>query len=72
VGAFLKQENAEKLKENLASRYAPIDVVAFDSPSGIFYRVRVGRLPTENAAQRLAGQLRNTEQFTTFVIRIDN
>lgn len=72
VGAFLKRENAEKLKENLASRYAPIDVVAFDSPNGMFYRVRVGRLPTENAAQRLAGQLRNTEQFTTFVIRIDN
>jgi cell division septation protein DedD len=38
---------------------------------GAFYRVRVGRLPSEDAANQLAEQLRANEQLLTFVVRLD-
>jgi rare lipoprotein A len=72
VGAFLVQENAARLKAQLESRYPPVSVVPFESPNGTFYRVRIGRLASEAAARSLAEQLHNTEQFTTFVVRLDN
>ncbi len=72
VGAFLVQENAARLKAQLESRYPPVSVVPFESPNGTFYRVRIGRLASEEAARSLADQLHNTEQFTTFVVRLDN
>ena len=53
-------------------RYSSVSIAIYDSPNGIFYRVRVGRLPTEAAARQLADQLRADEQFTTFVVRLDN
>lgn len=70
VGAFSKRENAEKMKENLGARYSPVTVSAFDSPKGMVYRVCVGRVSTENAARQLARQLRDSERFTTFVVRL--
>jgi rare lipoprotein A len=72
VGAFLVQENAARLKAQLEPRYPPVSVVPFESPNGTFYRVRIGRLASEEAARSLAEQLHNTEQFTTFVVRLDN
>jgi rare lipoprotein A len=72
VGAFLVQENAARLKAQLESQYPPISIVPFESANGTFYRVRIGRLPSEEAARSLADQLHNTEQFTTFVVRLDN
>jgi len=71
VGAFLVQENAERLKLQLATRYSPVSIATYDSPTGIFYRVRVGRVSSEDAAQQLAGQLNTDEQLTTFVVRLD-
>jgi rare lipoprotein A len=71
VGAFQVEANAERLRAGLAARYSPISIVPYDSPRGTFYRVRVGRLPTEQAAQQLAAQLRTSEQLTTFVVRLD-
>jgi hypothetical protein len=38
----------------------------------MFYRVRVGRLPTQTAAQQLADQLHANDQLTTFVVRLDD
>lgn len=72
VGAFEVQSNAERLRANLSERYSPITIVPYDSPEGLFYRVRVGRLPTESAARELASQLRSSDQLTTFVVRLDN
>lgn len=72
VGAFEVQANAERLRANLSERYSPITIVPYDSPEGLFYRVRVGRLPTEAAARQLASQLRDSDQLTTFVVRLDN
>ena len=71
VGAFLSPENADRLKADLGGRYSSVSVVKFESPSGTFYRVRVGRLTSEEAAHQLAVQLHSTEQFTTFVVRLD-
>ena len=72
VGAFANQDNANRLRDRLAMRYSSVSIAIYDSPNGIFYRVRVGRLPTEAAARQLADQLRADEQFTTFVVRLDN
>ena len=66
------EENAEKLKAQLETSYSPVSIATYDSPNGTFYRVRVGRLPSEDAAQQLASQLHTTGQFTTFVVRLDN
>jgi rare lipoprotein A len=73
VGAFASQDNAARLRAQLATRYSSVSIAVYDSPNGIFYRVRVGRLPTEDAAHQLAGQLRSDEQLTTFiVVRLDD
>lgn len=71
VGAFLQKENAVHLRQSLERRYQPVFVVEYDSPRGLFYRVRVGRLPNEAAANRLAEKLKMQEQLTTFVVRLD-
>jgi len=71
VGAFRIQENAERLRDQLAARYTPVNIALYDSPAGLFYRVRVGRVPNEAAAHQLAGELESGEQLTTFVVRLD-
>ena len=70
VGAFLSQENAERFRAQFAARY-PATMATFDSPNGLFYRVRVGRFPSEDAAHQLAADLHATQQLTTFVVRLD-
>lgn len=71
IGAFRAQENAERLKVEMESRNLPVSIATYDSPNGPFYRVRVGRLPTEADANQLAAQLRAAGQATTFVVRLD-
>lgn len=71
VGAFLVEDNALKLRDHLAAHYSPVEIVQYDSPNGLFYRVRVGRVSTQEAAQQLADQLRADDQLTTFVVRLD-
>jgi len=72
VGAFQLQDNAERLRAQLATRYSAVTIAQYDSPNGLFYRVRVGRLPSEDAARRLGDQLQSSEQLTTFVVRLDD
>jgi rare lipoprotein A len=72
VGAFQSQDNAERFQAQLAARYGTVSIAQYDSPSGLFYRVRVGRLPTQAAAQQLADQLHANDQLTTFVVRLDD
>ncbi len=71
IGAFKAEENAERLKAQLEGSYSPVSIAPYDSPNGTFYRVRVGRLASEDAARQLASQLRSAGQFTTFVVRLD-
>jgi rare lipoprotein A len=72
VGAFLSAENAERLRERLLPRYQTVFIHQYDSPNGLFYRVRVGRVPNEDAARQLAEQLRANEDFVPFVVRLDD
>jgi len=72
VGAFVNHENAERLQTLLGPRYAPINIVMFDSGNGVYYRVRVGRMSSQSAAAALAAQLRSEERLRTFVVRLDN
>jgi rare lipoprotein A len=72
VGAFRNRDNAERLGAQLEARYPPVSIVTYDSPTGPLYRLRVGRVPTQDAASQLAQQLKSDGQATTFVVRLDN
>lgn len=72
VGAFRERSNAERLRERLNASYSPIFVQPYDSPEGLFYRVRVGKVPGEDAAQHFGEQLHNREGFKPMVVRLDD
>ena len=72
VGAFKDRGNAERLRDRLALSYTPIFIRQYDSPEGTFYRLRVGKVSGEDAANELAGQLRSKEGFTALVFRLDD
>jgi len=71
VGAFRDRGNAERLRERLSASYSPIFIQNYDSPDGVFYRVRVGKVPGEDAARHFGEQLHNREGFASFVVRLD-
>jgi rare lipoprotein A len=71
VGAFRARENAERLRARMEQRYSAAFIVQFDAPEGTYYRVRVGRLPTQEAARQFADRLKKEEGFTPFVVRLD-
>ena len=71
VGAFQQRKNADRLKADL-SRHYPVFVQDYEAAAGRLYRVRVGRLATEAAAQRFASQLTRERGFhNIFVVRLD-
>lgn len=72
VGAFAIRQNAERLRTRLGDKWGPIFIQKYDSPNGLLYRVRVGEVQGEQAAHRLANELRKTQGFqTTYVVRLD-
>jgi rare lipoprotein A len=71
VGAFRERTNAERLRERLSVSYSPIFIQQYDAGDSGFYRVRVGKISGEEAAQQYADQLRSREGFTPFVVRLD-
>lgn len=71
VGAFKDRGNAERLRDRLNASYSPIFIQQYDAPDGTFYRVRVGKISGEDAAQQFSEQLRSREGFTPFVTRLD-
>jgi rare lipoprotein A len=71
VGAFRERANAERLRDRLSASYSPIFIQQYDSPDGVFFRVRVGRISGEDAAHQFGEQLRGHEGFTPFVTRLD-
>jgi rare lipoprotein A len=71
IAAFMESDKAEELRAMLAPRY-PVYVQEFDSDAGHFYRVRVGRLATQQEAQKLAAQLGREGIYQTFVVRLDS
>jgi peptidoglycan lytic transglycosylase len=71
VGAFKDRGNAERLHDRLSASYSPIFIQQYDAPEGPFYRVRVGKISGEEAAQQFSEQLRSREGFAPFVVRLD-
>src|SRR6266404_4038836 len=71
VGAFRDRTNAERLRDRLSATYSPIFIQQYDSPDGVFYRVRVGKISGEDAAHQFGEQLHGREGFTPFVTRLD-
>jgi rare lipoprotein A len=71
VGAFSDRANAERLRDSLLAHYQPIYIQDYDTPTGHFYRVRVGRIANPDAAQQLAAKLKSNDGFQTFVMRLD-
>lgn len=71
VGAFRERANAEHLRDRLGANYSPIFIQQYDSPDGVFYRVRVGKISGEDAARQFGEQLHGREGFTPFVTRLD-
>ena len=71
VGAFRDPSNAERLRDRLSASYSPIFVQQYDSPDGMFYRVRVGKISGEDAARQFGDQLHSHEGFVPFVTRLD-
>jgi rare lipoprotein A len=71
VGAFHDRGNADRLRDRLSVSYSPIYIQQYDSSDGAFYRVRVGRISGQEAAQDFGEKLRITEGFSPMVIRLD-
>jgi rare lipoprotein A len=61
VGAFRERANAEHLRDRLSASYSPILIQQVDTADGAFYRVRVGKVPVEDAAHEFGEQLRGRE-----------
>jgi rare lipoprotein A len=72
IGAFAERVNAERVRNQLGPKYSPIFIQDYDSPSGHLFRVRVGSVPSEGAAQQLATKLQTETGFQTFVVRLDD
>jgi rare lipoprotein A len=71
IGAFRERANAERLRDRLRSSYSPVAIQSFESPSGSYYRVHVGKVSGEDAAKRLGEQLHEREGVKPLIFRVD-
>jgi rare lipoprotein A len=69
VGAFENLRAAEDLKTELQKKYPLVTVQPVEGEKTL-YRVRIGREPDIDAANRLAAQLRR-DDFRPFVVRVN-
>jgi rare lipoprotein A len=68
VGAFLDRENARRLIARLNGRYENAHIVTYDDGQRVFYRVRVGRCTTLDAADRYERSLANEGFSDVFTV----
>lgn len=73
VGAFRSEDNATRLEALIAPHFGPIVIQNYNDPAkGLLYRVRVGHLNTETAAQMLASDLKQAGLTqVTYVVRLN-
>jgi len=72
VGSFRERANAERFRERLSATYSPTFIKRYDTSSGAFYRVHVGKVSGEEAAKEFGERLRSSEGVTPMVIRLDD
>jgi rare lipoprotein A len=71
IGSFTDVAKADKLRDQLTVSYPSVSVSEFDAPTGMVYRVFVGRYTFEAAAQEVAAQLQAEHGIAAFVVRVD-
>ena len=71
VGAFRDRVNAERLRDRLNASYSPIFIQTVETADGTFFRVRVGKISGEDAANDFGERLRDKEGFKPMVLRLD-
>ena len=64
VGAFKEKDNAERLRARLNEQYPPSTIQQVALDEGTFYRVRVGKISGEHAAQKFADDCTPEKDFT--------
>ena len=72
VGAFRDRANAERLRDRLSASYSPVVIQQLPTDDGPFYRVRVGKISGEDAAQQLGEQLSGKENVKPLIFRMDS
>ena len=72
IGAFRDRANAERLRARLGASYSPVGIQSFESPNGSYYRVRVGKVSGQGAAQKLGEELHQREGFKPLIFRVDS
>jgi rare lipoprotein A len=71
VGSFRDQANAERLRARLAPSYSPIFIKRYGTGDSAFYRVHVGKVSGEEAAEKFGEELLSREGVVPMVIRLD-
>jgi len=71
IGAFRDRGNAERLRDRLRASYSPVAIQSFESASGSYYRVHVGKVSGEDAAKKLGAELHEREGVTPLIFRVD-
>jgi len=71
IGAFRDRGNAERLRDRLSASYSPVAIQSFESASGSYYRVHVGKVSGEDAAKKLGAELHEREGVTPLIFRVD-
>jgi DedD protein len=72
VGAFGDQAAATRLARELRAVGFPVYVRRGDERGGVRFRVRVGPVPSREAAVRLASKLESDHQLPTWVLSHDS
>ncbi|HKW87414.1 MAG TPA: septal ring lytic transglycosylase RlpA family protein [Candidatus Acidoferrales bacterium] len=72
VGAFEVEENAVRMRDRLQTQYSPVTIATVQLSTGTLYRVRVGRMSSEDLARELADRIEREQQVATFVVRLDD
>jgi rare lipoprotein A len=70
IGAYRDRATADQVRAKFVGRY-PVFVQEVNTPKGHFFRVRVGRVASQQDAQKLAAQLRSEGSAQTFIVRLD-
>jgi rare lipoprotein A len=71
VGSFRDLANAERLRERLSASYSPIFIKRYGAGDSVYYRVHVGKVSGEEAAEKFGEELRSREGVVPMVIRLD-
>jgi rare lipoprotein A len=70
VGSFLVLDNAEELQEALRRDNDTVSIVGFQDEKNTYYRVVVGRFPSQDAA-RAAGEDLERRGYSPYVVRVE-